>query len=88
MSPHALTENYTALQLAILAPIYLSPDGAFTSLAIGELRRSRQTKLLSLKDIQDIVHMKKSMTIEEISVMYGTSAENITMRIAQIKGRK
>lgn len=83
MNFHPLYENYHAFYLAISAPIYLSPDGAFHSLACGQIRRHRATKRVGKKDIVEMKALSGIMSFEKLSLFYGLSVEDIR---AQMQG--
>ena len=88
MSFHPLYENYHALHLAINAPIYLSPDGAFLSLACSQIHRGRATKRVSKKDALEMKALSETMSYEKIATLYGLSVEAICDHIKEIKSSK
>lgn len=53
----SMNENYYALRLAISAPIRLSPEGAFLSLALVNIQRNRRIKQVGSYDIAEVKEM-------------------------------
>ena len=85
MSIYSLTENYRALQLAILSPIRLTAEGAFLSLAKGRIIRGRQTQKISRIDAEEMMQLKNRMTFKQIGDLYGLTADAVYHRIKRLE---
>ena len=86
-----LHENYYALQLAINAPIRLSPEGAFLSLSRAKIQRGRRTQRLSNEELATIRELSITMPDHRIAEIYSLPVETIRAKIAASatgRGRK
>lgn len=77
-----LHENYHALQLAINAPIRLSPEGAFLSLASAKIQRGRRTQRLSKAETENIQELALTLPEHRIAELYSLPVEIIRNKIA------
>ena len=85
-----MEENYTALMLAVISPVFLTPDAARLSLERGKITPLRARSgpaitdggmILTNDDIADMEAMKKTMTYQQIGDLYGMSADAVYHRI-------
>lgn len=85
-----MEENYSALMLAVLSPVFLTPDAARLSLERGRITplRARNNLIVAASDMiltdADTVamaEMKKGMTYQQIGDLYGMTADAVYHRI-------
>ena len=76
-----LHENYYALQLAINAPIRLSPEGAFLSLARAKIQRGRRLQRLSKEELTNIKDLALTLPEQRIAEIYSLPVETIRAKI-------
>lgn len=85
-----MNENHCALTLAILSPVFLTPEQSFECLTSGIVKRKkgqRNTSGLKTEDTADMIQMRlEGMTYRQIAECYGIDQHAVHSRIKRFKG--